>query len=92
MALINDREKYIFFHLYKCGGNSMRELLCGNEVQSGHSLPIDFEKLDKQKFDSYFKFTIIRNPYDFVLSTYFYGKTFTNHFVTFFTHIANVFF
>ena len=97
MALINNKNKerngkenFIFFHLYKCGGMSLRKLLADNpkgsfELLGGHCLPKDLEKhyaaRGKQKeFDEMFKFTIVRNPFDFLLSTYHYAKTFSNHF------------
>lgn len=91
MALLNDKHNFIFFHLYKCGGTSIREHINGKipntyELQGGHSLPIDMKfKMEKEgKLDLYedmFKFTFVRNPYDFVLSTLFYAKRFANHFM-----------
>ena len=33
------------------------------------------------KFNELFKFTFIRNPFDFMVSTYFYGKSYNNHFM-----------
>ena len=91
MALLNDKHKFAFFHLYKCGGMSLRKLFAdifedNYELQGGHSNPIDlkikFEKEEKlEKFENLFKFTIVRNPFDFMVSTYFYGKTYTNHFM-----------
>jgi chondroitin 4-sulfotransferase 11 len=91
MALVNEKKKFIFFHLYKCGGNSFRELL--NEVapncvelQGGHGLPSDLKHhFDKtrslEEFDEFYKFTIVRNPFDFMVSTYFYAKSYSNHFM-----------
>jgi hypothetical protein len=76
MALINDDKKYIFFHLYKCGGNSFRTILSGNEYGGVHSNPKEIKQLlnssNSNIFNDYFKFTIIRNPFDWLLSTYFY--------------------
>ncbi len=91
MALVNHKKKFIFFHLYKCGGKSLRKVLNeeingSEELQGVHSLPRDmrfhFEKnLSLKKYDSYYKFTIIRNPFDFLVSTYFYAKKHKNHFM-----------
>tara|TARA_B110000503_G_C7131535_1_gene406983 strand:- start:263 stop:895 length:633 start_codon:yes stop_codon:yes gene_type:complete len=92
MALVNHSKKWIFFHLYKCGGNSLRDTLNNAfkgqtiEMQGVHNLPkdlkLDFDNnLGKGVFESYYKFTIIRNPFDFYLSTYLYCKRFANHFL-----------
>jgi hypothetical protein len=91
MALISEKNKFIFFHLYKCGGMSLRKFLQDNvkgciELQGGHSCPKDMMihyqgKSKEDKFKELFKFTFIRNPYDFMVSTFFYGKTYTNHFM-----------
>ncbi len=91
MSLISYRKKFIFFHLYKCGGNSLRQVL--NKVDTHsiewggvHGLPDDvrthYLREDKLNvFDDFYIFTFIRNPYDFMVSTYFYGKSNPNHFM-----------
>lgn len=91
MALINDNSKFIFFHLYKCGGMSMRKFIQENseetyEIQGGHSLPIDMKRQfeyegNQKKYDDYFKFTFIRNPFDFMISVLFYAKTYSDHYM-----------
>jgi chondroitin 4-sulfotransferase 11 len=88
MALINDEKKFIFFHLYKCGGMSFRKSLNeafpnSYEIQGGHSLPKDFNLKGENgvKYRDYYRFTMIRNPFDFMVSTYFYGKSYSNHFM-----------
>lgn len=91
MALVSDKPKFIFFHLYKCAGMSLRKSINENvancyELQGGHGLPSDlkthFEKNESlEKFNEYFKFTFIRNPFDFIVDTYFYARNFTNHFM-----------
>lgn len=91
MSLISYRKKFIFFHLYKCGGNSLRQVLNKVDVHSiewggVHGLPDDvrthYVREDKLNvFEDFYKFTFIRNPYDFMVSTYFYGKSNRNHFM-----------
>ena len=45
MAVVSDKHKFIFFHLYKCGGTSVRELLKNidgtQDLIGGHTLPRD---------------------------------------------------
>ena len=91
MSLISENKKFIFFHLYKCGGNSFRKVITNLNVQTYewggvHGLPLEVkEHFDKNKnnenFNDYYKFTFIRNPFDFLVSTYFYAKSYPNHFM-----------
>jgi chondroitin 4-sulfotransferase 11 len=94
MALLNNKKNYIFFHLYKCGGNSIRNVIKPHlsdvtspnefeEIGNAHCVPKDiqkiyYEKNKKELFDNYFKFTFVRNPFDWLLSTYYYIIK-TNH-------------
>lgn len=60
----------------------MRKLFKGQELLAGHSLPMDIKQtLGEVNFKSFFKFTIIRNPFDFMVSVFFYGKAYKNHFM-----------
>lgn len=89
MALINTDKKFIFFHLFKCAGNSMRQLLNTHptlcyEYYGIHSSPRDVKELlimEKKEyiFNEYFKFTIVRNPFDWLFSTYKYILSNTLH-------------
>lgn len=81
MALVNSKYKFIFFHLFRCGGNSARRVfdeLEGNmEIEGGHANARDIKEVmyevdRKEDFDNYFKFTIVRNPFDWLVSTYSY--------------------
>ena len=80
MALIDDKHKFIFFHLFKCGGNSVRKIITFDGHREGggaHANVKDIKKMlyvhgQKEKFDNYFKFAIIRNPFDWMVSTYYY--------------------
>lgn len=117
MALFDDKEKYLFAHLYKCGGNSLRLVL---DKYSLEKLGYDYSSMSKEEivrakyplnpkatfgeqhgvhahardvqehyikngkeeiFDQMFKFTIVRNPFDFLLSTYYYARKFRNHYM-----------
>ena len=95
MALLNNHNKFIFFHLYKCGGTSLRDILKPHlsdimfpnkfqELGNAHSLPRDireiYKNIDKiELFDSYYKFTFVRNPFDWLLSIYYYILKNVNH-------------
>jgi hypothetical protein len=91
MALYNNKYNFIFFHLFKCGGNSIRRVLDehttgGDELLGVHSLPRDVEKHYRARsrgdnFEQKFKFTFVRNPFDFLLSTYYYAVKFANHYM-----------
>ncbi len=93
MALVNNQHKFIFFHLFKCGGNSLRKVFTehakgGQELLGVHCQPRDLKKhydcrgqVAVDRFNEYFKFTIIRNPFDFILSTYHYVRKFKSHYM-----------
>ena len=92
MALVNNKYNFIFFHLYKCGGNSLRKVFDeakgGEELLGVHCLPRDLKhhydvrgQAHQDKFNNMFKFTIVRNPFDFLLSTYHYVRKFKNHYM-----------
>lgn len=93
MALVNNNYKFIFFHLFKCGGNSLRKVFTehakgGQELLGVHCQPRDLKnhfdcrgQAAMDRFEEYFKFTIIRNPFDFLLSTYHYVRKFPSHYM-----------
>lgn len=79
--IINSKFKIypsIFIHIPKCGGSSMKQILNDiNDKEVIHSkLKDDFKLLyDKQiGFEKYFVFALIRNPWDRVISYYFFYK------------------
>jgi len=57
--------KIVFIHLPKCGGLSLREKILSNYEKLGPY----FGKIPK-KYNTFFKFTIIRNPYTRFVSAF----------------------
>ena len=84
MALINHDKKYIFLHIYKTGGMSLRQLLSGEEVIGSHCSAIDLKETlyntgKREVWDEYFKFAVVRNPYDWMVSLIGYITRFPSH-------------
>lgn len=60
----------IFVHVPKCAGQSIRATLFEN-LQPGHINIYTYQQIyPKKVFDRYFKFTIVRNPWDRLVSAY----------------------
>jgi|TARA_Y100000780_G_C13692535_1_gene420135 hypothetical protein len=76
-----DEKKCIFIHIPKAAGTSIGEALFNNG-RTGH-YEWRYYKIDKIKFHTYFKFAFVRNPYDRLVSSYFYlqqgGKNKSDH-------------
>lgn len=74
--MISHKHKFIFVHINKTGGTSLNRCLgkfC-EEPQRGHPRIEEYikEANEKHGADNYFKFSFVRNPWDKLLSTYFY--------------------
>jgi len=70
--MIDHNKKYIFTHIHKTAGKSIKSILCfnKNDVYTNRHIPLSKE-IDENNKD-YFKFTFVRNPYDRLVSKYFY--------------------
>ena len=72
--IISHKHKFIFFKPWKVGGNSVEHNLiehCGDKdlIDTTHRNPKDtLDIIGKRKFNKYFKFTIARNPWDRMVS------------------------
>src|SRR5262249_33764757 len=67
-----DEFRCIFIHIPKTAGNSFSQTLFGRD--SRHIPYIEDEKAKPKKFRHDFKFTFVRNPWDRLVSTYFFLK------------------
>jgi hypothetical protein len=69
---ISDRFKCIFIHIPRTAGTSIKGAL---EMQGrGHPLWQYYYLVYPEQWDSYFKFTVVRNPWDRMVSAYHYAK------------------
>lgn len=78
--MISHNKKFVFLHLPKTAGTSINSTLSNyatyskSIAYSKHSSLNDIRnEIGDSKFDEYFKFTIVRNPWDRILSLYFWG-------------------
>ena len=68
----NDDLKALFVHIPKTAGISISTAIFNREVN--HKKAKYFMAVDRARFDRYFKFTFVRNPWDRMLSTYMFLK------------------
>ena len=76
--MISDIYKFIFLHIPKTGGTSVEKYIKPYCFRIGHHhLPAERMKkrIGSKKFDQYFKFTFVRNPWDKYVSE---DKWYTN--------------
>ena len=69
-----DETRCIFIHVPKCGGRSVAKALFGEE-HVGHATHRQYRMLfTREEYRSYFKFAIVRNPWDRLVSAFHYLK------------------
>lgn len=69
-----DEYETIFIHIPKTGGLAVCSGLFGSQI-GGHRTLRQYELIyDKSKFDRYFKFCFVRNPWERLASAYFFLK------------------
>ena len=84
MNLISTQKNFIFLHIPKTGGCSIENVLkeyCSNDDikkthGKGHDKLSDIKKVVSEDFfNKSFKFAVVRNPYERMVSGYFYMKS-----------------
>jgi hypothetical protein len=87
MSLINGNN-FIFIHIYKCGGMSLRKLFTDNlatlEINKSHSTAKEIRDYCYACNGSFFwntayKFSFVRNPFDWAVSLYEFIKNNESH-------------
>ena len=68
----DDETKSIFIHIPKTGGVSVCEALYGEQI--GHRKIKDLKLYDKNRFENYFKFAFVRNPWSRIVSAFHFLK------------------
>jgi hypothetical protein len=69
-----DQHRCIFVHVPKTGGWSISQSLF-NSGTGGHRSAMEYKQIfGEATFNSYFKFAFVRNPWDRVVSSYFFYK------------------
>ena len=64
-------KRAIFIHIPKTAGTSVAQALYGG---SRHVPYFEYERANRRKFRLFFKFAFVRNPWDRIVSTYFFLK------------------
>lgn len=68
------KNKLIFIHIPRTGGTSILKLMAGKEKERDHSPWFQYKNSCPWAFKHYFKFAIVRNPWDRFVSVYKYLK------------------
>lgn len=68
--MISEEHNCVFIHIAKTGGTSIRKVL-GKDDKTSHATVKEYiEMLGKGKYERMFSFTIVRNPWDKMVSAY----------------------
>lgn len=68
--MVNDEYEFIFIHINKTGGSSIEKVFDYDGIKHEHASQLAARV--GEKWDRYFKFAIIRNPWDRLVSEYFF--------------------
>lgn len=68
-----DSKEVIFIHIPKAAGTSISKALFGE--RTGHNTALAYKAANAKKYNQYFKFSVVRNPWARLLSSYNYLKS-----------------
>ena len=101
-VLLNDTYKALAFRIFKCGNKSLKLLLPDIPVNNTRYIWNDLESIKEMvgsKYDQYFKFALVRNPYSRIVSCWadrtqykldkLYGKAYKKDFSYFVNCLVN---
>ena len=74
MIIKYKNKKIIFVHIQKSGGTSVLKFFKNKKNHNKIKDDIKYLKNKKENINNYFKFTIVRNPWDRIVSFYHYHK------------------
>ncbi|WP_199529705.1 sulfotransferase family 2 domain-containing protein [Pseudoalteromonas sp. bablab_jr010] len=84
--LISNTHKFIFVHIWKAGGTSVRKSLSNytnndkTQIPKHASLKEIINYIGNENFSKYFSFSFVRNPWDIQVSNYFYIRQRPEHY------------
>jgi len=76
--MISHRHRFIFVHINKTGGTSIEKVFKPKadqrDVRLKHAPVGEYKQRFPDQFDSYFKFSFVRNPWDWLVSRYHWSR------------------
>lgn len=73
--MIHHQHKCIFVHITKTAGSSITKALGKHDNENPHRNIFKYrEQIEENIFNKYFKFAVVRNPWDRMVSEYHYQK------------------
>ncbi len=81
--MLSKNKRFLFIHVIKTAGTSMREVLfpfaSAQHAKGDHATVADYQHLLGPAYKGFFSFGFVRNPYDWLVSTYENIRSDTDH-------------